>query len=150
MIVLGHATVVNFFVSLPRLGWVAAIARTSSSQPVRKPILALARLGFLSNSTKPVLRKALQDAERNAQTGMKSVVHVIAAVGIHNVDVIRVAPTNWPCIDEAERVATVLETPMSVVASVHMEMVPTAKTGGVMIVRNAAVLGSAVACAHGS
>ena len=80
---------------------------------------------------------------------MKRVIHEIAAIDIHNVYVIRVASSDWPSVDEPERIATVLETPMSVIALVHVEAVPAAKTRGVVGVRNAAMSGNADASMRG-
>ena len=67
---------------------------------------------------------------------MNRVVHVITTIDVHDVNVVRVAPTDRPGIDKPERVATVLEAPMLIVALVNVESVPAAKTGGIMVVRN--------------
>ena len=73
---------------------------------------------------------------------MNAVVHVIAAVGIHNIDIVRVAPRDWPGIYETERVATILEAAMIVVATVYVEAVPAAKACSVVGIGDAAVLGA--------
>src|SRR5579862_1570757 len=106
-------------------------------------------MGTLANSTERGMRKALQDVDRNAQTGMKGVIHEIAAIDVLDVNVIRVAPSDWPCIHEPERIATVLETPMVIITSVHVEAVPSAKTSVVMGVRNTAMGGNAAVAMHG-
>jgi len=74
---------------------------------------------------------------------MNTVVHVIAAIGVHDVNVIRVAPTDRPRIDESERVAAIREAPAIVFASVHTERVPAAEVGCVMVVVYTAMLGIA-------
>ena len=79
---------------------------------------------------------------------MDLVIHVIATVGIQNVNVICVSPGDRPWIDEPERVAAVLEAPAIVFTSVHVETVPAAKTGRVMGVRNAAMLGTPSVFGH--
>lgn len=70
---------------------------------------------------------------------MNAVVHVIAAIGVHDVHAIRVAPTDRPRIDESERVAAILEAPSIIVASVNVETVPAAKIGGVTGIGDAAM-----------
>jgi len=80
---------------------------------------------------------------------MNTVVHVIATIGVLDVDIVRVAPTDRPGIDESERVATVLKTTMIVVAPVDVEAVPAAKVGGVVVVGNATVLVAAATASTG-
>ena len=85
----------------------------------------------------------LTDVNGNTHAWMNTVVHVIVAIGVHDVNVIRVAPTDRPRIDEPERVAAIREAPAIVIASVHMETVSAAEVGCVMVVVNTAMLGIA-------
>ena len=71
---------------------------------------------------------------------MKAVVHVIAIIAVDDVYVIRVAPADWPRIDESERIATIPEAPVVVVAPVDMEAVLTAESAGVVRIGNASML----------
>lgn len=68
------------------------------------------------------------------------VVHVIASVAVYNVNIVGIAPIDWPRVDETERVAAIIETPAVVLASADVEAVPTAKTGSVVAVGDAAML----------
>jgi len=70
---------------------------------------------------------------------MNPVVHVVAAVVVLDVHVVRVAPVEWPGIDESEPVAAIVETPMIVVAAVDVKAVPVAKMRLVVLVGNAIV-----------
>ena len=71
---------------------------------------------------------------------MKAVVHVIAIIAVDDVYVIRVAPADWPRIDKSERIATIPEAPVVVVAPVDMEAVLTAESAGVVRIGNASML----------
>ena len=71
---------------------------------------------------------------------MITVVHIVAIIGVDDVDVVRVAPTDRPGIDESECIAAILKAPMVVVASVHVEAVLTTKSGCVVRVGNAAMV----------
>ena len=71
---------------------------------------------------------------------MDNVIHVVSAVIVNDVNVIRVTPTNRPRVNEPERIAAVVEAPMIVVASVDMEIMPAAKTGAVVVVRNTTMI----------
>jgi hypothetical protein len=97
-------------------------------------------MGSLTSSPEPALEKSLKNADGDAKAGMKTVVHVIAAIDVVDVHIIRVVPTYRPRVNEPERIAAVLEAPIIVVASVDMEAVAAAKTGAVMVVRNAAMI----------
>jgi hypothetical protein len=70
---------------------------------------------------------------------MSDVAHVIPAIDVHDINVIRVAPTERPRIEETERVAAVREAPAVIFALVDVEIVPAAKTRRVMGVGNTAV-----------
>ena len=85
----------------------------------------------------------LENVDGNTHAGMNAIVHIVAAIGVHDVNVIRVAPSDRPRIDEPERVAAIREAPAIVLASVHMETVPAAEAGCVMVVINTAMLGIA-------
>lgn len=93
------------------------------------------------------MEETLEDADRDTDAGMHRVIHVITLVDVHDVNSIRVAPTNRPRIDESERVATILEAPMIVLALIDVEPVLAAKTGRVMGVRNTAMRGIALVSA---
>jgi hypothetical protein len=86
------------------------------------------------------LSETLKDVDGDAYAGLHTVVHVVAAIAVLDVDVVGIAPADWPGIDEPKRVATILKAPMLVVASANVEPVPTAKMGGVAFVRDATVL----------
>jgi len=70
---------------------------------------------------------------------MNAIVHVITTIRVHDVDVIRIAPTDRPRIDESERVTTVREAPIIVLSSVNVKTVAAAKIGGVTGIRDAAM-----------
>jgi hypothetical protein len=97
-------------------------------------------MATLTSSSEPALEKSLKNVDGDAKAGMKTVVHVIAAIDIVDVNVIRVVPTHRPRVNEPERIAAVLEAPIVVVASVDVEAVAAAKAGAVMVVRNAAMI----------
>ena len=77
---------------------------------------------------------------------MNWVVHVISTIDVHHVNVVRVAPADWPGIDEPKRVTSILEAPMLVVSSAYVKSVLGPKTSGVMSVGNASVRVIASTC----
>ena len=92
--------------------------------------------------------RRLEDVDGNTHAGMNAVVHVIAVIGVDDVNVIRIAPTDRPRIDERERVATIREAPAVVISAVHAETVFAAKAGRVMFVGNAAMFGITSVSSH--
>ena len=87
--------------------------------------------------------KSLKDVDGNAYARMGWVIHVVAAVVINDVNVIRVIPSCWPRVNEPERIAAVFETPAIVVALVDVKVVLPAKAGSVVLVRNATMIATA-------
>ena len=71
---------------------------------------------------------------------MKPVVHVVAAVVVLDVHIVRVAPIDWPWIDESERVPAILKASLIVITVVDVKAVLAAKPAGVVSIRNAAML----------
>jgi hypothetical protein len=99
-------------------------------------------MGCLANYPEPTAEadKTLEHVDGKAHAGMNTVVHVIAATVVYDVNVIRVTPTHWPGINEPEGVAAIREAPTIVVASVNVEAVLAAKPGSVVVVRNTAMV----------
>ena len=65
--------------------------------------------GTLAISRAYAAEKKLENVDRKTQSRAYAVVHVILAVGVIHVDVIVVAPANWPRLNESEVVAAVCE-----------------------------------------
>ena len=78
------------------------------------------------------LKKTLKNVDRNPQARVNPVVHVVAAIAVHDVNVIGVTPAYRPGIDEAERISAIREAPIPVIAFADVESVIVAKIGGVM------------------
>ena len=70
---------------------------------------------------------------------MNAIVHVVAAIGVNHVNIIRIAPRYRPRIDEPERVSAILETSLVIVSAIDVEAMPAAEAGAVMVVGNTAV-----------
>ena len=86
---------------------------------------------------------ALKDVDGDSYAGMDDVAHVVATIVVNDVNVIRVKPTYWPRVNEPERIAAPAEAVMVEFALVNMEVVPAAKTGAVVGVRNTAMIATA-------
>src|ERR1700722_19020409 len=85
----------------------------------------------------------LKNVDGNKHAGVDRVIHVVATTLVDNVNVVRVVPTHRPRVNESERIAAVVETPMIVVASVDVKIVSTAKTSAIVLVRNTAMTATA-------
>ena len=70
---------------------------------------------------------------------MEGIKHVIPAIDVFDVNIIRVEPTFWPRVNEPKRIAAILEAVIVEIAFTDMEPVRIAKTGAVMVVRNTAM-----------
>jgi len=79
----------------------------------------------------------LENIDRDAHAGMRAIVHIVAAVGVDNVDVIGIAPRNWPRFNKSPGVAAIVEAAMIVVATVDVETMLAAEVRCVVCVRNA-------------
>ena len=84
-------------------------------------------------------RKPLKDVDGNSHAGMARVIHIVTAIIVNDVNVVRVIPNCWPWINESKRITAVVETPMIVVASIDVKDVSTTKTGAIVLVRNSAM-----------
>jgi len=71
---------------------------------------------------------------------MNAVVHVIAVIGVDDVDIIRVTPLDGPGIDKSKRVTAILKSPMILVAPIDVEAVLASKSVGVVLVGNATMV----------
>jgi hypothetical protein len=74
--------------------------------------------------------------------GMHQVVHVIATPLVRDINVVVVAPTDWPSLVVAEPIAAVLEAviPADHLGTPHVEVVVMTEIGTVMVVRDAAIM----------
>src|ERR1700683_4854240 len=112
--------------------WVFApqLVETGTAARERRAIISsrTAAIGCLSHNV-----------YRDAHAFVNWVVHVISTIDVHHVNVVRVAPADWPGIDKPKRVTTILEAPMLVVSSAYVKSVLGPKTSGVMSVGNASV-----------
>jgi hypothetical protein len=70
---------------------------------------------------------------------MEGVEHVIPAIDVFDVHIIRVEPTFRPWINEPERIPAVLEAVIAEIAFIYMKSVRVALTGAVMVGRNTAM-----------
>ena len=84
--------------------------------------------------------QALVDIDCDAHAGVEAVVHVVAAVGVDHVDVVRIAPRDWPRINEAPCVAAVNKAVTVIFGAIDVEAVLAAEVRLVMRVRNAAMV----------
>ena len=78
------------------------------------------------------------EAECKVDAGKRCVAQVIHTVYVDNVNVLRVEPVAWPRVDESERIASVLETAIAVVALANAKRVFPSKIGLETVCGNAA------------
>ena len=67
------------------------------------------------------------DAEFNVNAGIHRVAQVIHAANVDDINVLRVEPVAWPRTNKSERIATVLEAAITVIALVHTKRVSLSK-----------------------
>ena len=94
------------------------------------------------SSPEGAVAKSLEQVEGNVNAGMPSVVHVIAALNVLDINVVVVAPACWPWFIISEPIAAVLEALIPVVhpGTAHAERVAVTKIGPVTVIRNATIM----------
>src|SRR5450759_2936655 len=79
------------------------------------------------------------DAECNVDAGIRRVAQVIHAVNVDYINILRVEPVAWPCAHEAERIAAIFETAITVIALGDAKPVFLSKIRLETVIGNAAV-----------
>src|SRR5579863_8594531 len=84
----------------------------------------------------------LEHVDYDANAGMHRVVQVIPSIHVVDVNVVGVAPADWPWLAESKPIAAVLETrtPLENHRLVDDEHMLTAEAGPKMVFRNAAIV----------
>jgi len=102
--------------------------------------------GLRPPAKESVREKGLEDVECNVNAGMPQVIHKIGAPHVIDINVVIVAPANWPSLIVPEPIAVILEAviPTYKLGMSHVERVAMAKMLMVIGVRNAAIIAAAV------